>query len=115
MFTLIRNAALHITEESNHRVQIISFEGDTMTIFGNEGPEKLDKPTSCISHKDKFLVCDGGKNYIEVFISQEHSYTSLGDKEIKTDNLTSLSEFIWTVPKISWCVTVTIIEFSNFL
>lgn len=90
MFTLIRNAALHVTEESNHRVQIMSFEDDTMTIFGNEGPEKLDKPTSCISHKDKFLVCDGGKNYMEVFISQEHSYTSLGDKEIKTDNLTSL-------------------------
>lgn len=56
-----------VTEESNHRVQIMSLEGETMKIFGNEGPEKLDKPTSCISYKDRFLVCDGGNNCIKVF------------------------------------------------
>ena len=45
-------------------------EGETITMFGDSGPEKLNFPTSCVPYEDKFLVADGGNmgNYcIRVF------------------------------------------------
>ena len=42
-------------------------EGETITIFGDSGPEKLDCPTSCIPYKNMFLVSDGGNHCIKAF------------------------------------------------
>ena len=56
-----------ITEWCNHRIQVMTQEGDTVTIFGDSGPEKLGRPTSCIPYKNMFLVADGGNDYIKVF------------------------------------------------
>ena len=56
-----------VTECGNHRIQVLSQEGETILIFGDSGPEKLNKPTSCIPYKNMFLVSDRDKNYIKVF------------------------------------------------
>ena len=56
-----------VTENDNHRIQVITQEGETVTMFGDSGPEKLNHPMSCIAYKNMFLVADGGNNYIKVF------------------------------------------------
>ena len=54
-----------VTEFGNHRIQVLSQEGETISIFGESGPEKLNHPASCIPYKNKFLVID--ENNIRVF------------------------------------------------
>ena len=56
-----------VTDFSNHRIQVITREGETITMFGNSGPEKLNYPRSCIPYKNMFLVADAGNYCIKVF------------------------------------------------
>jgi len=56
-----------VTENGNHRIQVLSQEGETIFSFGDSGPEKLNKPTSCIPYKNMFLVNDCGNSSIKVF------------------------------------------------
>ena len=56
-----------VTEYGNHRIQVMTQEGETITMFGDSGPEKLNHPTSCIPYKNMFLVADGGNDCIKVF------------------------------------------------
>ena len=63
-----------VTEWGNHRIQVLSQEGETISIFGDSGPEKLNKPISCILNKNMFFVADAGHNCIKVF---DHSGTFL--------------------------------------
>ena len=54
-----------VTECGNDRIQVLSQEGETILIFGDRGPEKLNKPTSCIPYKNMFLVADGENKVLE--------------------------------------------------
>ena len=56
-----------VTEYSNNRILVLSKEGETISIFGDSGPEKLNLPTSCIPYKNMFLVSDAGNSCIKVF------------------------------------------------
>ena len=56
-----------VTEWGNERIQVMTQEGETITMFGDSGPEKLNRPTSCIPYKNMFLVSDGGNHCIKVF------------------------------------------------
>ena len=56
-----------VTEYSNHRIQVVTQHGETFSIFGDSGPEKLNYPTSCIPYKNMFLVSDGDNHCIKVF------------------------------------------------
>ena len=56
-----------VTECGNHRIQVLSQEGKTISILGDRGSEKLDKPASCIPYKNMFLVSERGNNCIKVF------------------------------------------------
>ena len=56
-----------VSECGNHRIQVMAQEGETITMFGDSGPEKLRRPTSCIPYKNMFLVSDGENNCIKVF------------------------------------------------
>ena len=56
-----------VTERKNNRIQVMTQEGETITMFGDRGPEKLNKPTVCISYKNMFLVADRGNYGIQVF------------------------------------------------
>ena len=37
-----------VSEYSNNRIQVISMEGETHSIFGDSGPEKLNHPLGCV-------------------------------------------------------------------
>ena len=56
-----------VTEWGNDRIQVITQQGETISIFGDSGPEKLYRPTSCIPYKNMFLVSDGNNHCIKVF------------------------------------------------
>jgi len=53
-----------VTDCWNDRIQVLSHEGETISIFGDR---RLNKPTSCIPYKNKFLVNDRGNDCIKVF------------------------------------------------
>ena len=56
-----------VTEFGNNRIQVMTQQGETISIFGDSGPEKLNHPISCIPYKNMFLVSDGGNDCIKVF------------------------------------------------
>ena len=56
-----------VTEYGNDRIQVMTQEGETITMIGDSGPEKLKGPTSCIPYKNMFLVSDGDNHCIKVF------------------------------------------------
>ena len=56
-----------VTELGNDRIQVMTQEGETITMFGDSGPEKLNIPISCIPYKNRFLVTDAGNSCIKVF------------------------------------------------
>ena len=37
-----------VTEYNNHRIHVLSKDGETISIFGDSGPEKLNYPASYI-------------------------------------------------------------------
>ena len=56
-----------VTDWYNHRIQVMSKEGESIFTFGDRGPEKLSCPTSCIPYKNMFLLCDEGNGCIKDF------------------------------------------------
>jgi len=56
-----------VTEWGNHRIQVLSQKGETISIFGDSGPEKLNLPRSCILYRNMFLVADHSNSCIKVF------------------------------------------------
>ena len=56
-----------VTEFNNNRIQVMSHEGESISIFGDSGPEKLNHPTSCIPYKNMFFVSDEGNECIKTF------------------------------------------------
>ena len=56
-----------VTEYSNDRIQVMSREGETISVFGNIGQEKLKKPRSCLPYKNKLFVSDSGNHCITAF------------------------------------------------
>ena len=56
-----------VTEIWSKRIQVMSCQGETISIFGNIGPEKLKGPRSCLPYKDKFFVSDSKDNCINAF------------------------------------------------
>ncbi|XP_066027698.1 E3 ubiquitin-protein ligase TRIM71-like [Pocillopora verrucosa] len=56
-----------VTDYSNNRIQVLDKDGKFMYKFGDNGPEKLNLPSGCIYHKNKFIVTDFGDNCLKVF------------------------------------------------
>ena len=56
-----------VTECSNQRIHVLSKEGETISIFGDSGPEKLNRPSSCISFQNMFLVSDANNHCVKAF------------------------------------------------
>ena len=56
-----------VTEIFSGRIQVMSREGETISIFGNIGPEKLNLPMCCLPYKDKFFISDGRDDCIKAF------------------------------------------------
>ena len=83
-----------VTESGNHRIQVLSQEGETILTFGDSGSEKLNKPTSCTPYKNKFLVTDSGNNCIKVF-DQSGTFLHKFGKKGKQDG-----QFNWPSGKL---------------
>ena len=47
-----------VADGRNHRVQVLSLDGEPLFKFGDSGPEKLNRPSGCIYHENKFIVSD---------------------------------------------------------
>jgi len=58
---------LVVVDFDNNRIQVISKEGETYSMFGDTGIEKFDHPVGCITSKDMIFVSDRGKNCIKAF------------------------------------------------
>ena len=70
-----------VTEGGNNRIQVLTQEGETVTMFGDSGPEKLNLPASCIPYKNMFLVADTGNHCIKVFDRSETFLYKFGKQE----------------------------------
>ena len=72
---------------------MLSQEGETISIFGKSGPEKLNRPASCIPYKNKFLVTDRNNNCIKVFDQSGtfmYKFGNLGNQDGELNIPTSL-------------------------
>ena len=47
-----------VADVHNHRVQVLSRDGEPLFKFGDSGPERLNGPFGCIYHENKFIVSD---------------------------------------------------------
>lgn len=58
-----------VTESGKNtgRIHVISREGETISMFGDSGAEKLKDPRSCVPYKNIFLISEGDSNSIKVF------------------------------------------------
>ena len=56
-----------VTEFGSDSIQVMSREGESISIFGDSGPEKLNQPTSCIPYKNMFFVSDADNHCIKTF------------------------------------------------
>ena len=67
-----------VTESSNHRIEVMTQDGETITIFGESGPDKLSHPTGCIPYKNMFLVSDSDNNCIKFFDQSGTMFNKFG-------------------------------------
>nr|XP_058949736.1 tripartite motif-containing protein 3-like [Pocillopora verrucosa] len=73
-----------VTEFSSNRVQVLSREGETISIFGNIGQEKLLLPLSCSPYKNKFFISDSEDHCIKAFDKSGtflHKFGKQGNKD----------------------------------
>ena len=56
-----------VSDYNNNRIQVLAKNGGNIFTFGDIGPEKLLRPFSCVSHKNRFFVSDSGHSCIKVF------------------------------------------------
>jgi len=56
-----------VAEWGNNRIQVISKEGETHSIFGDNGPEKLNHPVGCIPFKNMIFVSDRDNYCVKAF------------------------------------------------
>ena len=78
-----------VTEMSRNRIQVMSREGETISIFRNFGPDKSNTQRAACLTKKSFSSPIGKIIALKLSTSQEHSYTSLANEAIKIDNLTT--------------------------
>ena len=56
-----------VAEYRNHRVQVLSQDGEPLFKFGDSGPEKLNRPSECIYHENKVIVSDYDNNSVKFY------------------------------------------------
>ena len=56
-----------VADGENKRIQVMSREGETISMFGNIGSEKLKLPWNCLPYKNKFFISDWEDNCIKAF------------------------------------------------
>ena len=69
-----------LTEFDNSRIQVFTMDGEPVFKFGDNGPERLDHPTSCVCYKEKFFVTDKNSNCVKVFDERGQFLYKFGEK-----------------------------------
>ena len=69
-----------VTEYDNNRVQVMSKEGEALFTIGDNGPEKLSTPYSCIPYKNIFLVTERDNHVIKAFDASNTFLYKFGEK-----------------------------------
>ena len=69
-----------VTEFRNNRVQVMSKEGEALFTIGDNGPEKLSTPYSCIPYKNIFLVTERDNHVIKAFDASNTFQYKFGEK-----------------------------------
>ncbi|CAH3188056.1 unnamed protein product [Porites evermanni] len=69
-----------IVADFHNRMQVLSQDGEPLFQFGNRGPEKLNKPRSCIYHENKFIVSDWGDDCLKVFDNTGKFLNKIGEE-----------------------------------
>ena len=78
-----------VTEICSGRIQVISREGGTISIFENIGREKFGVPWSCLPYKNKFFVSDSEDRCIKAFDKSGrflHKFGKLGSHDGQFNN-----------------------------
>ncbi|XP_058970555.2 E3 ubiquitin-protein ligase TRIM71-like [Pocillopora verrucosa] len=69
-----------VTEYVNSRIQVFTMDSEPVFKFGDSGPEKLDRPVSCVYCKEKFFVTDLRNNCVKVFDGKGQFLYKFGEK-----------------------------------
>ena len=69
-----------VTEFANSRIQVFTMDGEPVFKFGDNGPERLDHPTSCVCYMEKFFVTDKNNNCVKVFDERGQFMYKFGEK-----------------------------------
>ena len=69
-----------VSDLGNHRVQVLTRDGAPILIFGHSRTEKLNRPMSCVSYKNMFIVADSGNSCLKVFNSSGKLLRKIGEK-----------------------------------
>ncbi|RMX50237.1 hypothetical protein pdam_00025682, partial [Pocillopora damicornis] len=69
-----------VTEFANSRIQVFTMDGEPVFKFGDNGPERLDHPTSCVCYKETFFVTDKNNNCVKVFDERGQFLYKFGEK-----------------------------------
>ena len=69
-----------VADYYNNRIQVLDKDGKFMFKFGDNGPGKLNQPTGCVYHKNKFIVSDSGKHCLKVFDKSGMFLYKIGEK-----------------------------------
>ena len=69
-----------LADYSSNRIQVLDKDGKFMCEFGDNGPGKLDQPTGCIYHENKFIVSDIGNHCLKVFDKSGKFLYKIGEK-----------------------------------
>ena len=69
-----------VADYDNSRIQVLDKDGKFMYKFGDNGPGKLNRPSGCIYHKNKFIVSDSGNHCLKVFDKSGKFLYKIGEK-----------------------------------
>ena len=69
-----------VSDLNNHRVQVLTRDGAPILKFGDNGPEKLNRPVTCVCYKNMFIVADSGNSCLKVFNSQGNFLLKIGER-----------------------------------
>ena len=82
-----------VTEFWKSRIKVMSREGETISFFGNIGPEKLKFPRCCLPYKDKFFISDSEDHCIKAFDKSGtflHKFGKQGNQDGQFNNPSGL-------------------------
>ena len=69
-----------VVDRNNSRIQVFTLDGEPVFKFGDSGPERLDRPVSCVCYEEKFIVTDKNNNCVKVFDGKGQFLYKFGEK-----------------------------------